>query len=156
MVRIRNRKEVSTIKALVVYDSQYGNTEKLANTIARKLQTHAVKADDVTDTMIDEADTLIVGSPTQAWNPTSSVKSFLNRLQTHDLSGVHAAAFDTGIHTWYAGSAAKSINNTLAKLHCDIVAKPKEFVVTGTEGPLSDGQLQEAEKWAKAMQNAIK
>jgi len=64
------------MKALIVYDSMYGNTEKIAKAIG-----HAI-VDDVKVLPISEAnlaklesiDFLIIGSPTQGFKPTKSVQ----------------------------------------------------------------------------------
>ena len=60
------------MKTLVIYDSQYGNTERIAKTIAEALgPPETVTLRHVTDVRPDEMDglsLLVVGSPTQRFN----------------------------------------------------------------------------------------
>jgi len=141
------------MKVLIVYDSQFGNTEKVAKAIAvalglkediHVLRVNTVKAEDTKG-----LDILIVGSPIHAWGPTKSIKSFMKSLRPEILSGVRAAAFDTGYPSRMAGSAAKSIEKALSKAGCSIVVPARKFIVTGNKGPLADGELDNAAAWAK-------
>ena len=141
------------MKVLIVYDSQFGNTEKVAKAIAvalglkediHVLRVNTVKAEDTKG-----LDILIVGSPIHAWGPTKSIKSFMKSLRPEILSGVRAAAFDTGYPSRIAGSAAKSIEKALSKAGCSIVVPARKFIVTGNKGPLADGELDNAAAWAK-------
>ena len=141
------------MKILIVYDSQFGNTEKVAQAIAAALVTkediHLVKVGMVKPEDMKGLDILIVGSPIHAWSPTKGVKSFMKSLNPGTLSGVRAAAFDTGYPSRMAGSAAKKIEKALSKAGCSIVAPAIKFAVTGNKGPLADGELDKAKAWAK-------
>ena len=141
------------MKVLVVYDSKFGNTEKVAQAIATALGTgegiRLAKVDTITPQDATALDILIVGSPIQAWRPTKAIKAFINSLQPNVLSGVRAAAFDTGFRSWLSGSAAKKIEKALRRQGCLIVAPATKFLVAGTEGPLVEGELDKATAWAK-------
>ena len=140
------------MKALVVYDSKYGNTEKVAKAIVTALgkdeDVKLAKTDSVTGNDMSALDLLIVGSPVQAWKPSKAVRGFLSNLKSKKLPGVQAAAFDTKFSSKLAGSAAKSIANALEKSGCSIIVKPESFFVKGMEGPLSEGELEKAAAWA--------
>ena len=141
------------MKVVIVYDSQFGNTEKIAQAIADALGikggNRLIKADIVKPTDLEGIDALIVGSPVHAWGPTGKMKAFLKALKPSSLSGVKAAAFDTGFKPRIAGSAAKKIEKALKKSGCSIAIPGEKFVVTGNEGPLADGELDRARIWAK-------
>ena len=141
------------MKVLVVYDSQFGNTEKVAKAITAALGTKddvkLAKVDMVKPEDMKELDILIVGSPIHAWGPTKAMKSFMKSLKPEILSGVRAAAFDTGYPSRMAGSAAIKIEKALGKAGCSIVAPAIKFAVTGNKGPLADGELDKAAAWAK-------
>jgi flavodoxin len=141
------------MKVLIVYDSQFGNTEKVAKAIAAALGTkediHVLRADAVKAEDMKGLDILVIGSPIHAWGPTKGIKSFMKSLEPEILSGVRAAAFDTGYPSRMAGSAAKKIEKALSKAGCSIVAPARKFIVTGSKGPLADGELDKAAAWAK-------
>ena len=146
------------MKVLVIYDSMFGNTEKVAQVIAAGLGTgediRLAKVNTITPQDTTALDLLIVGSPTHAWGPTKAIKAFLGSLQPNLLSGVRAAAFDTQYRSRLSGSAAKKIEKALRRQGCSIVAPAIGFFVTGGEGPLAEGELDKATAWAKQILDA--
>jgi flavodoxin len=141
------------MKALVVYDTNYGNTERVAQQIAATLgsetSVRAVKVDAVQTEDLVGLDVLVVGGPVNAWRPTRKIQAFLKGLSPELVSGVKAAAFDTRFGPRLAGSAADNIEQTLRQQGCEIVAPAKGFLVLGMQGPLADAQLDAAAGWAK-------
>ena len=85
-----------TLKALVIYDSQYGNTEKIAwairDALSARAETRLVRASNVAPRDLSAVDLLIVGSPTQRFHATEPIDRLLVGVS---LRGVRAAAFDT-------------------------------------------------------------
>jgi flavodoxin len=145
------------LKGLVVYDTNYGNTEKVARHIASALgseeSVRAVKVDAVSAQDLEHLDVLVAGSPVHAWRPSRKMQAFLKDLPDA-LAGVKAAAFDTRFGPRLAGSAADDIERALLAQGCEIVAPAKGFLVLGGKGPLADGQLDEAEAWARQILEA--
>lgn len=141
------------MKALIVYDSKFGNTEKIAQAIAAALGTagdvRLVKINTVTLEDIKGWDILLVGSPTHAWGPSKATKSFIKSLKPGTLSNIKAAAFDTGYRSRLSGSAAKKIEEALLRAGGAIVAEAMRFVVNGNEGPLAQGELDRASNWGR-------
>jgi flavodoxin len=146
------------MKALVVYDSVFGNTKKVAQVIAAGLGTgediRLANINTITPQDTMALDLLIVGSPTHRWHPTEAIKAFLGSLQPSLLSGVRAAAFDTEYRSRLSGSAAKKIEKALRRQGCSIVAPALRLFVTGREGPLAEGELDKATAWAKQILEA--
>lgn len=158
------------MKGLVVYESFFGNTERVAEEIGRALGTYAqvraVRANEVDNTMLDEIDFLVVGSPTRKFRATPGVMRFLRGLSPGKLRNVKAAAFDTRVDlsqiksplfrfiVGSAGYAAKPIAKLLERSGARVVAEPEGFIVTGTEGPLKEGEIQRATHWAQHLQQA--
>lgn len=68
------------MNALVVYDSQFGNTERIAQAIASMLsefgQTRAIRVDPTQAVDFQGVDLLILGCPTQGWRPTPACNPF--------------------------------------------------------------------------------
>jgi len=157
------------MKVLVIYDSAYGNTERVAQAMGQALSEQAeVEVKRVTEaetTQLAGLDLLIVGSPTQRFQMLSSVKSFLDSIPAQGLTGVRVAAFDTRIaledmDPGFArsvlnffirlfGYAAKPIAERLEKKGGEPVLPPEGFFVEGTEGPLKEGELERAAAWAR-------
>ena len=152
------------MKALVVYDSLYGNTEKIAEAIAEGI----TSADDVKHRRTNEIslkdlesiDLLIVGAPTQAGRASQPLQAFLNRIPQNELNNINVAAFDTrfsiegrrwamrkflGMLGYAAGRIAKGLQGKGGQL----VVPPEGFIVEDREGPLKDGELERASAWAK-------
>ena len=152
------------MKALVIYDSFFGNTEKVANAIGSALgNPKDVTVRRVSESNLDQlkgVELLIVGSPTRAFSPTPAIKSFVKSLPGGSLEGVKVSAFDTrmnidektpGILRFFAGIfgyADKPILNGLVKKGGKQVLPSEGFFVIGSEGPLADGELERAADWA--------
>jgi flavodoxin len=141
------------MKTLIVYDSQYGNTEKIARAIGEAIPEaevlHASKAE---TSELETVDLLIVGSPTHGGRPMGAVQNFLNRAPATTIKNISVASFDTRFASRFAkifGYAASRIANPLKKKGGNLVAEPEGFIVEGTEGPLKEGELKRAASWAR-------
>jgi flavodoxin len=147
---------------LVVFDSVFGNTAKIAEAIGEALSDAPVKkVSEVEDADFDNLKILFVGSPTRAFRPTPATMEFLKGLGQNTLSGVKAAAFDTRIPIDQTdsgflkmmiklfGYADTKITKALAKAGADLAIESEGFGVTGTEGPLVEGEIERAQDWAR-------
>jgi flavodoxin len=153
------------MKILVVYDSYFGNTEKVAQTIGEALgdDTGVKRPNDVEVGELSGLDLLIVGSPTRGFRPSDGIKDFLKNIPSGGLKGVKVASFDTRIAREDTGNpvlrfmigvfgyAAKPIGDRLARKGGEPVGEPAGFAVLDTEGPLKDGELERAAAWAKTL-----
>ena len=129
------------MKAIVVYDTKFGNTEQVAKGIAKVLSADLIKATEIDPAKLKAYDTFVFGSPTHAWNMSSGMKKVFNKLKDHSFEGKKAAAFDTKFKSRFAGSAAKKIQSKLKKLDFTIAMEPISFIVVGNEGPLADDEM---------------
>ncbi len=165
------------MRALIVYESLWGNTEGVARAIAEQLQTamtvEVVDAD-AAPTNIDGFDLVLVGGPTHAfsmsrpttrenavsqhgapWAPARGIREWLGVLE-HAPHGTKAATFDTRVdRPRLPGSAARAAKQELRSLGFDIVVKQETFRVHDYEGPLIDGELERAGQWAKDLANRV-
>jgi len=146
------------MKALIVYDSVYGNTEKIARAIAEAItqpdEVKVLRAGEADPSELASIDLLIVGSPTHGGRPMPAVQEFLNKVTQPSIEGINVAAFDTRIQTKLVGVfgyAAGRIANNLKKKSGTLIASPEGFFVTGGKGPLKEGELERAAAWAKGM-----
>ena len=146
---------------LVVYDSMYGNTEKIAQAIGSAIGADVRAVKEVTSDQLVAVDALVVGSPTQAFQPLKSVKNWVKNLPAGTLKGVRIAAFDTRadvaqignrlltLLTRLFGYAAEPLSAWLEKKGGSIIVAPEGFIVEGKEGPLRTGEIERATNWAK-------
>lgn len=150
------------MKALVVYDSFFGNTEKIAAAVAGALPspTLYVRVNEVTPEQLTGLDVLIVGSPTRAFRSSPNTQAFLKSITPGSLTGVRVTAFDTRIApedtnsailkflVKLFGYAAKPIASALQSAGGSLALQPEGFIVKASEGPLKDGELERAAAWA--------
>lgn len=160
--------------ALVVYESMYGNTERIAQAVAEGLRDHVdaivCEVGTAPDTL-PEIELLVVGGPTHAFGmsrastredaarsaarPVVSGRRGL-REWTESLdvptSTVALAAFDTKVaRPRLPGSAAHAVARRLRRLGMRPVCPPETFLVNGREGPLVDGELDRAKAWGQSV-----
>jgi len=142
------------MNALVVYDSTFGSTERIAGAIADSLEERGsvrllrvAKAQPVD---LEGIDLLVLGCPTQRHKPTAAVQAFLASIPRGILGGMRAAAFDTRYRKprLLTGSAARAIAKRLRKAGASLLLPPESFFIAAREGPLEEGELERAADWA--------
>jgi flavodoxin len=145
------------MNTLVLYDSQFGNTEQVARTIAQTLSAYGraqvQRVDTAHPSEIGDIDLLVLGCPTQGWRATPAMRAFLSRVPNGAFHGVAVACFDTRFDraSWLTGSAAQRMAGLMKKWGVPLIAPPESFFVEATEGPLESGELSRAERWAEAL-----
>jgi len=156
------------MKALVIYDTFFGNTQQIAESIGAALgealgagaEVHTLRVTDVQPEHLAGVGLLIVGSPTRAFKPSPATTAWLKALPADRLKGVKVAAFDTRIPVESApgflrvmvklfGYADKPMADKLQKKGGTLAAPTEGFIVTDSEGPLKEGELARAAEWAK-------
>ncbi|HWA19922.1 MAG TPA: flavodoxin family protein [Devosia sp.] len=152
------------MKALVVYDTAYGNTARIAEAIARGIgpdaHVHSIRTLAASD--LPALDLLVVGSPTQGGRPTDMMMRWLKALGPGRLEGIAAAAFDTRVRADGRGLAlrllmklmsyaAPRIADALRAAGARRVEGPEGFYVEGREGPLQAGEKERARAWGKIL-----
>lgn len=148
------RSESRQMKVLIVYDSVYGNTEKIAKAIGDAItgEVKVLRVGGVNSSELKTFGLLIVGSPTHGGRPTSAIQDFLKEISEPVIRGISVAAFDTRLTTRLVrifGYAAGRIAKSLKRNGGTLIASPEGFFVKGKEGPLKEGELERAARWAK-------
>ncbi|MBT3362798.1 MAG: flavodoxin family protein [Chloroflexi bacterium] len=148
------------MKALVIYDSIYGNTAEIAKAIGNGIagEVKVVGVSEVNQQGMESLDLLVVGAPTQAGRPSQAMKDFLDQLSDSITQGVNVAAFDTRLTTrWIKlfGYAAGKIGKNLKKKGGNLLLDPEPFFVTGKEGPLKEGELERAAAWGRQIAGSL-
>lgn len=139
------------MKYLVLYDTNFGNTKKIAEIIAKNLNkdAKAVSVSNFDKKNLKNTKLLLVGSPINGWQPSKNMNEFLNNLKIDELKGIKATAFDTRINIFFHGDAMRKISNKLENAGAEIITEPKAFFVRGKEGPITEGEEEQAANWAK-------
>jgi len=154
------------LKSLVIYDSKFGNTEKVARAIGEAVtpsgEVEVLRAGEANPSELAPIDFLIVGSPTHAGRATRATKEFLKKIPPNALKNVRVTSFDTrfsakdkgiGVRILLRvlGYAAGRIANRLERKGGHLAAEPEGFIVEDSEGPLKQGELERAANWAKGI-----
>ena len=156
------------MKALVVYESLWGNTAAIARAIADGIgpDARAVTTDQATSDVLADVDLIVAGAPVLGFSlPTEgmrkklaadpgkaptppdlahpSMRSWLDHLpEGHG----RAAAFETRIW-WSPRGATSAIDRGLQRAGYRKAAKAEKFVVEGSYGPLREGEIDRARNW---------
>jgi len=146
------------MNTFVVYDSQYGNTERVAQAIADTLrafgQAQAVRVDPAHPVSFQGVDLLILGSPTQGFRPTLAMQFLLGNVSSQALRGLAVACFDTRFRgRLWKSSAAPRMARQLRTMGVEPIIQPESFFVKAMkkEGPLLDGEVERAATWARML-----
>ena len=172
------------MRALVVYESMYGNTRTIAQAIAEGVaERFAVKTVEVGEApprIPDDVDLVVVGGPTHAHGMSrtstreSAAKQFSKPLISDGIGirewldavqpptrRVHAAAFDTRarVPAWASGSAANGFAKRLEGSGFRLVEKPRSFFIQTKAEPVDDllapGELESARAWGLGLAVAL-
>ncbi len=141
------------MKAHVIFDTRYGNTEKIAKSFEAGLQqaglqTICVNAKEVAVDTLKQHDLICVGAPTEAFTASKPMKEFIGKLKTIDLSGKYGFGFDTKLDSRLSGSAAKFIEKELISLGLRIIAPRESAIVFSLKerGAITGARLKEGEE----------
>lgn len=135
------------IKGIVIYDSNFGNTEKIAKALVLGLEEGGVEVDclKVDQVDVDELagyDFIAVGGPTHMAGVSKPMKEFLEKMKAVDVSGKKGFSFDTRNQSRFnmfdLNSAAKRIENKMKKMRIKMIRPHHSAIVEGREGPLHD------------------
>lgn len=151
---------------IVIFDSLYGNTHKVAEAIHKGLggsQTDIKSVDELNLSLLGNYDLIVIGSPTHGGKPTENIQKLLKDLGGQFFKNKKVAAFDTSIPTKGHGIFLKILLSVIkyaapkiaeqVKQNGAIVLDTRSFWVSGKEGPMQAGQLEAAEEWGTKLLN---
>jgi flavodoxin len=143
------------MKALVVYFSKFGHTQKIAQVVAETLANHTevytISAEQLTVDDLKDVELVVMGSPTHNMNLPKAVEPVFERLPKRILPGTPVAAFDTSYKMspiLARFTAAKKLARKLSKLGGKRIVPPETFHVLARQGPLYSGEIERAREWA--------
>ena len=156
------------MRAVVVYDTQFGNTEQVARAVAQGLgdqgpvdllaATAAVGQPEV------PPDLLLIGGPTQRHGMSPALRAYVDALPRDRLGTTRLATFDTRYRMapLLSGSAAKEVAARLRRTGFRLVAAPESFFIERDRPPngekrrhgseqLEPGELDRAREWGRRL-----
>jgi hypothetical protein len=162
------------MRAVVVYESLWGNTEAVARAIAEGIgpEAQALSTAEATPELVAGAELIVAGAPLQAFSlpgdrtragikpdtdpaPDLSRPTLRSWLEHLPAGRGRSAAFETKIK-WSPGNATKTIVHELERVGYPPVVEPEHFVVSGTYGPLRDGELERAREWGRELASSVR
>ena len=142
-------------KVLVVFDSSYGNTEKLGREIAAGIEESGlaectiINIDDVESEDLSVFDGALFGGPIHAFRATRGIKGAVKNAAKKCLQAKLVASFDTYQAPGHIGKAASQIEGELKKKisGAKVISPGLSALVLGREGPLKDDELPKAREF---------
>jgi hypothetical protein len=162
------------MRALVVFESMFGNTEEVARAVAEGLESRldvsVCAVGEAPDALPEPPVLVVVGGPTHALGmtrartradavrqgappttgPATGLREWLAALDRAP-AGTVGATFDTRVHAPVPGSAARGAARRLRRVGVRLVAPATTFWVDGTPGPLLEGERERARRWGEEL-----
>jgi hypothetical protein len=157
------------MRALVVYESMFGNTKRVAEAIGRglaaRLPVDVVEVSTAPQTIPDDVELVVVGGPTHEFGVSSprsrraaaaqspigvvsdgaGVREWVACLHAH-ADRLAVATFDTHLDTaWLPGAASRRLDRMLRAMGLRSIDAPTSFYVRDSAGPLVGGEVERAE-----------
>jgi hypothetical protein len=160
------------MRALVVYESMFGNTEQVARAVvhglSNRMEVELAEVSAAPAPLTELPDLIVVGAPTHAFSLSrpstradalrqgatqgeqdTGLREWLARLSPGPHSEM-VAAFDTRVERvrHLPGSAAKRAARVIDRLGYERIGR-ESFYVVDVNGPLEPGELARAEQWGR-------
>ena len=153
------------VKVFVVYDSKYGNTKRVAESIVEGIkevegiETAVGYAKEVNPAKLTDYDAIVIGAPNHMGRPSRTMRKFVDRLAELGLKGKDVVVFGT-----YAGKVRavdraekkleKTVENKLPNLN--LISPGLSVRVNGITGPIVEGELPKCVDFGKKIAGQIK
>ena len=152
------------MKGMIVYDTSYGNTKKIAETIAETLSESGMevvlsKVNEVKKLSAKDYDLLVLGSPTKFGTMSFAMKWFLGKVKIEEWMNKPFVAFDTenpeNVERAQAEnkewSAAEKIAEKLKEKKMNQLSPVLKALVLGQKGPLVEGEIDRTRDYAREL-----
>ena len=155
--------EDSRMKGILVYDTSYGNTKRIAETIAETLKESGIDVDlfhvkTVKKFSAMDYSFLVLGSPTRFGTMSLTIRFFLGKVKEEWMNKPFTA-FDTenpeNIEN-KEGSAAEKIAEKLKEKKMNELLPVLKAVVLGQKGPLKEGEIERTKDYARELAIRLK
>jgi len=150
-------------KVIVVYETKYGNTKFVAETIieglkkVKGIETVLSELKKVDLNEIPGYDAILVGSPNHLGGPTRGIKKFIDKLGKLNLKGKMGAVFDT----YLGGNFEKAVQKMEKRINekvpgLKLVAPGLSIKVQGMKGPILEGELPKCKEFGNKIATQMK
>ena len=150
-------------KAIVIYESKYGNTKLAAETIGEQINQVSGMEAVITEVskvdlnQIDGFDTILVGSPNHIGRATRSIRKFIDKLGKLSLEGKQGAVFDTYLGRDFEKAVKKMEKQILEKVPTLKIMSPGLSIkVQGIKGPIVEGDIPKCKEFGNKVANKMK
>ena len=153
------------MKGIVIYDTSYGNTKTIAETIAETLkesgfEVHFSHVKDVKELHAKDYDFIVLGSPTRFGTMSFTVGRFIGgKIKGEEWRDKPFAAFDTENPENMEKkeySAAEKIAAKLIDKKMNQLLPVLKAAVFGQKGPLKEGEIENTRKYARELASKLK
>jgi flavodoxin len=151
------------VKVIIVYESKYGNTKRVAETIAEGMkevggiETSIIELKGVDLKKVANYDAILIGSPNHMGGPTRGIKGFIDKLGGLNLQGKMFAVFDTYLGKDFEKAVKKmekKINEKVPILKQ--ISHGLSIKVQGMKGPIAENELHKCKEFGKKIATQIK
>ncbi|MFW9783764.1 MAG: flavodoxin family protein [Candidatus Heimdallarchaeota archaeon] len=145
------------MNVLVVYETNFGNTKKVAEVIAEgireteQIKTEVMHVSDTDYSKVEDFDAIIIGSPNWGGTYAGSIKKFINGLAEFSLSEKYYAVFDTNNDLPILNKASKKLEKKIGKKIPSFkrILPGLPVKVIGLKGPIAEGELPKCKTFGK-------
>ncbi|MBS7630695.1 flavodoxin family protein [Candidatus Bathyarchaeota archaeon] len=144
------------MRVIIIYESKYGNTKRVAEAIAEGLnevggvETSVMELKELDLNDIFNYDVILIGSPNHIGGPTRGIKGFIDKLSELELEEKMFAVFDTYLGKDFE-KAVKKMEKQIAEKVPKLkrVAQGLSIKVNGLRGPIADRELEKCREFGK-------
>jgi len=146
------------MNVLIVYESKYGNTQKVAELISEGMKIgegHEISIENVNEIDLSKSnfyDLILIGSPNHMGGPTKTVKKFIDKLSESPLKGKSYAVFDTYMKK-DEGKAVKKMETRISKKLPDLrkLSSGLSIKVGGMKGPIVEEDIPKCKEFGEQL-----
>ncbi len=152
------------MKGIVVYDTSYGNTKTIAETIAETLKESGIEVDlfdvkNVKKLSAKDYSFLVLGSPTRFGTMSFAIRGFLGKVKSEEWVNKPFTAFDTENPENMERkeySAAEKIATKLIDKKMNQLLPVLKALVLGQKGPLKESEIERTKEYARELAIKLK
>ncbi len=150
-------------KAIIIYESKYGNTKLVAETIAEGMkQVSGIEPaiselKQVDPKKLAEFDAILIGSPNHVGGATMGIRRFIDKVGKLKLEGKYVAFFDTYMGNQYE-KVMKKMEQQLSKKApgLKLISPGLSIMVQEMKGPISEDELPKCKDFGIKIANQLK
>ncbi|MFX0010491.1 MAG: flavodoxin family protein [Candidatus Hermodarchaeota archaeon] len=147
------------MNVLIVYETNFGNTKKVAEIIAEgmnaveQIEPEVLNVNDVEFNKVQDFDAIIIGSPTWGGNAPKSIRDFIDTLAKLPLNEKYYAVFDTNNNLRFLSNLVRKLEKKISKKIPSLqkILPGLPVRVIGLKGPIAEGELSKCKDYGKEL-----